>query len=229
MNVGTGGDVGSTGEVTAAAATLQGAPRPVVLDVGANIGDYTAAVRRISAAARIYAFEPAPAVCAELRQRFADDAGVSVWQIALSDTAGSAALFGPPTHTGLASLVQRDLRHVGLSADPVATVPTVPLDAFAAEHALDEITLLKLDVEGHELAVLRGAERLLGEGRVRAVQFEFGGANVDSRTFLRDFYDLLGDFAMHRVLRRGLQPLGPYRETYEIFTTTNFLAVRGHA
>jgi hypothetical protein len=46
-------------------------------------------------------------------------------------------------------------------------------------------------VHGHELQALEGAAELLRAGRIRAIQFEFGGANVDSRTFFRDFWNLL--------------------------------------
>jgi hypothetical protein len=86
---------------------------------------------------------------------------------------------------------------------------------------------VKLDVEGHELHILRGATRMLAEGRIAAIQFEFGGANIDSRSFMRDFFDLLTpQYAIHRVLQHGLYPIVCYDVTLEVFKrATNYVAV----
>jgi hypothetical protein len=59
------------------------------------------------------------------------------------------------------------------------------------------------------------------------IQFEFGGCNIDSRSYLRDFHDLLGtSYVLHRLLRGGLRELPRYAELQEIFITTNYVAVR---
>ena len=60
------------------------------------------------------------------------------------------------------------------------------------------------------------------------VQFEFGGANVDTRTYFQDFWYLLTPmgFRLHRLGPRGLIEIGAYVEQDEFFTTTNYFAVR---
>jgi hypothetical protein len=89
------------------------------------------------------------------------------------------------------------------------------------------IDFLKLDVEGHELSILRGASRLLAEGRVSMLQFEFGPANIYSRTYFYDFWSLLsGSFDLYRIIPRGIVPVRFYGEHHEVFLTTNYLAVR---
>ena len=90
---------------------------------------------------------------------------------------------------------------------------------------LDVVDFLKIDVEGHELAVLRGAERMLGAGSIRLIQFEFNEMNVVSRTFLRDFRLLLPNYTMYRLLPKGLLPLGEVPVLTELFAYQNILAV----
>ncbi len=134
-------------------------------------------------------------------------------------------MFGDRPGSPLGSLYERQLDHLEISVAKTEDVVVTTADDYAAVHQISHVDLLKVDAEGHELHVLRGAERLLAEERVGLVQFEFGGTNIDSRTFLRDFYELLEPrYELHRVLGDGVYPIGPYRETSEIFTTTNFLA-----
>ena len=99
------------------------------------------------------------------------------------------------------------------------------IDSYCDEHAIKTINLLKLDIEGHELDALKGAKRMLSSGAIDFIQFEFGGCNIDSRTYFQDFYYLLkDDFRFFRILKDGLFPIKSYKEEYEVFITTNFLA-----
>jgi hypothetical protein len=91
---------------------------------------------------------------------------------------------------------------------------------------IQRIDLLKLDTEGHELSVLEGARRLLESRAIDTIQFEFGGANIDSRTFLRDIVDVLRPtHGVYRLLKDGVEPLRN-DEREEIFTYANYIAVR---
>jgi hypothetical protein len=127
----------------------------------------------------------------------------------------------------LASLHRRDLRRVGLDATQAETVAVRTLDDWSREQAISRVHLLKIDVEGAELGVLLGARSLLATGGIRYIQFEFGGTDIDSRVFLRDFLDLLGpSYSLHRMLPAGLSGPVRYSERYEIFVLQNYLAVR---
>ena len=86
--------------------------------------------------------------------------------------------------------------------------------------------MLKIDVEGHEFNVLKGAEKLLSSNSVRYIQFEFSEFNMESGVFLRDFFNMLTPrYRIYRILRRGLAPLNTYNTYQEVFKTTNYLAV----
>jgi FkbM family methyltransferase len=127
----------------------------VTVDVGANCGLYTRKLARLSR--RVYAFEPSHQMADLLRRTSAPN--VSVHEIALSDQTGNAELFiprdGHEMIYGLASLEPG----VGASSKTVTSVnvPTARLDTIVR----NDVSFVKIDVEGHELNVLNGAVELL--------------------------------------------------------------------
>jgi FkbM family methyltransferase len=195
---------------------------PIVFDVGANVGEYARLVLAIRPDARISCFEPSRAAFTELSLRLGGT--VTAFPIGLGDREGEADLFAPSSGSPMGSVYPR--KHSSIAFKPTERVRVRRLDDVCREMKIEKIHLLKLDVEGHELAVLRGAHQLLASGAVDMIQFEFGGSNIDSRTYLRDFFALFEPaYRIHRVLRDGLLPL-IYSELDEVFTTTNYVALR---
>lgn len=85
-----------------------------------------------------------------------------------------------------------------------------------------------MDIEDHELFALRGAQRSLAAGKIGALAFEFGCGNINSRTFFRDYWELLtaANFAIYRIRPHGQTiPVLEYFEDAEYFQgATNFVA-----
>jgi FkbM family methyltransferase len=203
----------------------------VIFDVGANVGDYTRCLLdSFGDRASIFAFEPAPDTFAVLAANLGHVSNVSLKPFGFSDRIGPAVLFSAGPGSKLASVYQTTgrLERSGLTIAIEQMIELTTIDQFCADNQIDRIRFLKLDVEGHELRILEGAQRMLDSGSVDAIQCEFGAANVDSRTFLRDFFELLGArYAVYRVLQHGLHAVAQYQETLEIFKrATNYLAVR---
>ena len=123
----------------------------LVFDIGANVGEYAATFQQL--ACKVIAVEPNPELAGRLS--FARLPGVTVEQAAVSDTEGEATLMIGERHREATI----DDRYVTLLQDRGEhprgiVVPTTTLDLLAARHG--EPALVKIDVEGHELAVLRG-------------------------------------------------------------------------
>lgn len=197
----------------------------VILDVGANVGEWSRAAAERWPTAAIHAFEPGRVTFTALTSAV-NDLSIRCNNAAVGERPGTAALHSIPGQPGMSSLHNRDLAHHGLEMTEVEQVQVASLDEYCEQHGIDHIDFLKIDTEGHELAVLLGAARMLNSGRVDFIQFEFGGTNIDARTYLRDFVRLLEPrYRISRILRDGVEPL-TYSEAEEVFVTTNFLAER---
>lgn len=195
----------------------------VVFDVGAHVGEWARLAHGACPRAAIHAFEIAEPTRAVLAQATAELERVRVADVGLSDTCGSVRVKHYPTRSQVTSLV--DYPHPLPSEWRIERVLTG--DAYLAATGIDHVDYLKIDVEGAELAVLRGFECALGHGRIGAVQFEHGRAGIVARTFLWDFHELfepLG-YTIGRVRRTGVEPRR-YRLSDESFVTANYVAFR---
>jgi len=195
-----------------------------VLDVGANRGDYSRFVRTLAPDAVIHAFEPNRRTFDLLRDA-ASEANVQPFHAACGARPGTLKLanLADPTGSTFASLVPEVALHAshatGIPLGSPEDVPVVTLDEHCREHGLDRIDLLKIDTEGFELEVLKGAAGLIADKRIGVVQLEFNYCNVYSRVFMRDIAAALPGYGLHRLLYSGeLVDLEPEHKFRELFT-----------
>ena len=87
--------------------------------------------------------------------------------------------------SGLASLTKRRLDHFGIEMSNKEEVSIIRFDHYWSKNDLI-IDYVKIDVEGHELDVLKGFGKIIN--KVKLIQFEFGGCNIDTRTYFQDFW-----------------------------------------
>lgn len=138
-----------------------------VVDVGANYGHYTVLFSQLAGRkGRVFAFEPVPKSVKELRRRLASEMvydNVVVSELAVTETSGLELSIGIPNNDyGQASLTSHSHGSWG-EGDRIEHVlcHTVTLDEYAAVNGLRRVDFIKIDVEGAELLVLRGAEQTL--------------------------------------------------------------------
>ena len=215
-----------TQEISACCSLLAGTPR-LLLDIGGNRGAYAKEFLRRFPDGIVHIFEPSPHNIIILKDAFAANPRVSVAGFALSDAPGRFALYSDAPGSGLASLSQRRLSHFGIEMNEEAEVDVIRFDEYWREcaHSLPEIDYVKIDVEGHELSVLKGFGELLES--VKLIQFEFGGCNIDTRTFFQDFWYFFcsRNFSIYRITPCGPAIVSRYMEIDEFFAATNFVAV----
>jgi FkbM family methyltransferase len=138
------------------------APLRTIFDVGANYGQ--TALRYASAypAATIFTFEPVPESFRRLQNAVQGCTRIKPFNTAFGDTRGSIAMTS--TEGAGNNRVVQDR-----SATDSIDVPIDTIDSFTTANSIGEIDLLKIDVEGYELQVLRGAEEVFRRGQVRFV------------------------------------------------------------
>jgi len=198
----------------------------IVFDVGANTGDWTAMALDVNPALHIHCFEPSAAPFHKLRMRNFAESQVTLNPIGLSASTGEATLHVFADSAGINSLYVRE----GLSARQASTeqVRLDTLDAYCQQLEVLHIDLLKLDVEGHELMVLQGATQMLSQGRIRHIQFEYGGTFIDARVLLKDIFKLLTStgYRLFRIHPSELQFAASYNQQLEDFQYQNWIAIR---
>ena len=227
MNMGRGGATSSSGEEAVLSyISKKSHAHLTVFDVGANVGLYTRLIKEsLPTTTSIHSFEPTKHAFKQLLANVAGLSNVHLNNLGLSDKKGSIELFSDVAGSGLGSVYNRRLDHFGVHNTKKEQIEMTDIDSYCKEHKIARIDFLKIDVEGHELKVLEGAKNMLSTGAITYIQFEFGGCNIDSRTFFQDFWYLLKDkYTIYRIVQDGLYPVKEYSERDERFINTNFFA-----
>jgi FkbM family methyltransferase len=158
---------------------------PVFFDVGANVGAWSLALAAAHRSARVFAFEPAPGTFEVLRQNIALNRveNVDLLQLALSDRTGelafqinqSVSIFNRLLPTSESAV---DLQRGRFYASTSVHVQTMPLEDFCRDRGIERIGFLKIDVEGAEQSVLRGARQLLRRRAIERIWIEVDPDNL---------------------------------------------------
>lgn len=224
MNYGGSGKFESSGEINVIRYIKKYLKRSnkdhsIVFDVGANIGGYSKILlEQLPENVKIFSFEPSYSTFNVLTKTL-KETPVNCFQIGFGETEKELTLYHGDNNSQ-ASLFNRN--SINVSSSEQVTIRT--LDNFCLENQIDEIDFLKLDIEGNELNALMGATDLLRNKKIHHIQFEFGGTNVDSKSFLRDFWVLLENYQLYRIVGNGLLPIRSYDESIEIFYYANYFA-----
>lgn len=200
----------------------------IIFDVGAHVGDWTRLVLNHNPKAEIHCFEPSAFTFKKLSsQNF--PSRVICNSFGLSSHIGEAKLQVFVEGDGMNSLYRREgLQDRGISVqEKQETISLQTLDEYCQKKKIQSIDFLKIDVEGHELKVLRGSEKMLREKRIGIIQFEYGGCNIDARVLLKDLFDIFNGlpYRFYKIHPKGPQRVAGYSQQFENFQYSNWLAI----
>jgi hypothetical protein len=149
--------------------------------------------------------------------------------MALAASAGTGALFelAGRGSTTVASLTAQTLQTHGTVGQRFEiSIDTV--DDYCKRKGISSIQLLKIDAEGHDLDVLRGAPSMLANRAIDVIQFEIIASNIYTNVHFYQFSELLPTYRLYRLCLNGaLAPLQPYDWRFtEVYAIYNAVAVR---
>ncbi len=195
----------------------------VAVDVGANAGEWSEhAIHCWASLERLVCFEPVGWAAEQVERRVGADPRVTVVRRAVSDRPGELTFWEEPVGGTMSSAV------AGYSAP--GSIPTkvqsASLDEELPRLGIDHVDFLKIDVEGFDLHVLRGAQKMLGEQRIGAVQFEYGEAWQRAGSTLHAAFSLLEEsgYQVLLVATEGLRRF-PIDSVTELYSYANFVAL----
>jgi FkbM family methyltransferase len=172
-----------------------------VIDVGANIGDYSRIIRTICNKCRIFAIEPVPSTFKKLIEN-TESLNIETSNFALGNFSGKAEINSVPNASTLASLVEGMQEGGGRDCIKIA-ISVKKGEQFIKDNDIKHVSLLKIDTEGYESEVLKGFGDAIK--KIDVVQFEYGKANLFTKYFIHDYYrEYSKDFYIGKLYPNGV-------------------------
>jgi FkbM family methyltransferase len=201
-----------------------------VFDVGGNDGTYAKMIATAFPYSQVYSFEPIPETQELFIKTNKNLNNIKLFKLALDENIGTKRInFDKKNPVSGHNSFYEDVFTIFLEKKEDLEnieIITNTIDNFCRENLVHELDFLKIDTEGNEYPILKGAKKMIEEKKIAVIQFEFGECNVFSKFFLKDFYDLLNDYSIYRLNSNHLIDLQEYNSTNEIFRFQNIIAIR---
>lgn len=197
------------------------------IDVGANIGGYTTELLE-KTNAKVVSFEPLPPAFEQLStavSRYGDR--VTLENKGVGDEETTLAIKYNPealVHASFSEDVNAKVDYV--SNEMTANVPVVTLDGYCARNAIEAVDFIKIDTEGFESEVFRGATETFRNLRPKFVQIEFNWHQMFRNTSLNYFAEFLPGYEVYQLIPSGWVKRDPRHPLSNIFLFSNFVFVR---
>jgi FkbM family methyltransferase len=212
----------------------------VVLDVGANVGQWSILFLETAKSQGLkfdylvhHAFEPVPATRQKLLTSVAA-AGLSkvaqIQSVAISDRIGETQINILGSETSGRNSIVDDPLHYEKPLNRL-TIRTDTLDNFCTEQGINHVDFVKIDAEGHDFFVIKGAAAMLDAEAIDVIQFEYTKRWIDSRTFLKDVFALIDGrpYSLLRIRPDRLELLPNWHPEIERFFAANYALVHDRA
>lgn len=201
-------------------------PGDVVFDIGAHHGLWSEAVLDRHGKAELHVFEASSSSFANVNEQLAGRATVN--HFAMSNRVGEVTFHTYHDDARLSSIYRREsvedqILPGGFISE---TVPATTVDTYW-QGQRRQINFLKVDVEGAEYDVLRGANRMLKEGKIDYLQFEYGGTFHDANVTLQNVWSFLrrSGYRIYSVKGREFSEMKKFTKANENYQYSNYIAV----
>lgn len=201
-----------------------------MFDIGANVGEYSSMLldnsKRHGVELNLHLFEPTKSCFETISKKFQSKNNVTLNNFGVSDSNATAKIFYDKEQSGLASLYQRNLDSYNLELNQSEEIALKRTDEYIEQKNIEHIDFIKIDIEGHELKAFAGFGSYLSSDFVDYIQFEYGGANLDSHSSLMEIYKYFEDrgFSVAKMMPNGLE-IRKYNPFMDNFMYSNYVAV----
>ena len=201
-----------------------------IFDVGANQGAWTLNLLKVKDPQRqveIHCFEPSKDTLSILEENIkeANYPQCVLVNKALSDSVGQAELFIAGKGLGINSLHHNFGDEEGIASE---SVELTTLDNYMLDKGIDNVTIVKIDAEGHDYQVLCGAKQAIENRQIDFIQFEYSWRWINSRNFLKDVFTLIEpyNYQIGKITRKGIEFYDQWVPDLETFTENNYLVCK---
>ena len=216
-------DINSNGEVTVLKKIAKISPE-IIIDGGANIGNYSLEINKYNPSCKIYSFEPVETTYKLLKNTIKSiDNIIPINKGLFSENCSKEInLYNYDTHSSL-----YDIKGVSYESQQKTEIDLITGDFFLENEKISDVDFLKIDVEGAEFEVLKGFENSIKSGRIKAIQFEYGYINITTKKLLADFYEFFdaNNYVIGKIFPKTVE-FRKYDFLYEDFIGPNFIAVK---
>jgi len=202
----------------------------IVFDIGANIGEYSSMLidnsKKHGVELELHLFEPTKSCFETISKKFESKKNVTLNNFGVSDSNATVKIFYDREQSGLASLYQRNLDSYNIKLNQSEEIVLKRMDEYIEDKNIKHINFIKIDIEGHELKAFIGFGSYLNSEFIDYIQFEYGGANLDSHSSLMEIYKFFEerDFSIAKMMPSGLE-IRKYSPFMDNFMYSNYVAI----
>lgn len=218
MNYGAANGVEDSGELSLVKELRSRLPKnPIIFDVGANYGQYLHYLLYYLNPLKptIHVFEPDVKAFSKLVQKYGDNPNIVLNNTALGNKIGTAELYMSNEGGVNSSLIDSN-------KNQCAQIKVDTLDSYCDKMKVSNIHFMKLDVEGYERYVLKGAKNLIKGNAIKHIQIEHGSLeSIIANTSLYVLFNLLPNYRCYHIKQNGYKEI-KYAPKHEIFYNSNY-------
>jgi len=201
----------------------------IVFDVGSFVGEWSKEVLSRGLASHVHSFEPSPIHFQPMVENLKEfEKKLSPNNLAVGEKIGKFPFWIYRDVPVLSTLFKRNaktMESLGIAEPEAILVDTITIDEYCRHYGIEHIDFLKIDAEGAEAAVIRGAQRLISNQNIGHIQFEYGGCFQDAGATLKEIFLYLVEngYEIGRIVKGDIQFISQFDPKMESYTYCNYL------